>query len=315
MRIPILPFVVMAILCFAVDTYIYLIAKRRCRASQAVNAHVAFALAMYALLVVGICLPRRSGSDDTLQTIMWILFGVLSVYVSKTLFVIVDIVASLPQLWKHKRVGLISLLGGVLSVILFLSMWWGALVNRFNVQVVEVDVPVKNLPDAFDGYRIVQFSDMHLGTFGSDTTFVSRFVDKVNSLNGDVIFFTGDIVNRRSEELQYHIAPLSRLESPGGVIAILGNHDYGDYSNWPNEQAKQANMEELYDYNRKMGWDLLRNEYRMLYHGGDSIAVIGVENVGDPPFKIYGSLKDSYPMLSDDVTKILLSHNPAHWQD
>jgi hypothetical protein len=244
---------------------------------------------------------------------MWMLFIVISVYFSKITFVVFDLIASIPRLFKRRRIKWISLAGGILAVVVFLSMWWGALVNRFRLDVKYVEIPVENLPAAFDGYRIIQISDLHTGTYGSDTTFVSHFVDRINSLEGDVIMFTGDIVNRHSEELIPFIAPLSRLDAPDGVISILGNHDYGDYHNWTSLDDKAADRQHLLNYQKQMGWQLLLNSHELIHHGTDSIAVIGVENIGDPPFKIYGSLKDSYPELNDSVTKILLTHNPAHW--
>ena len=313
MRIPVLPFVITLFVCVVADVYIYIIAKRRCRTSVPSRMQLITSLLMYAGLIVGVALPRRSGSDGTLLSVMWILFSFSTVYLPKILFVVIDLIACIPKLFHKRRLGWLSLSGGVLALVLFISMWWGALVNRYRVQVVEIDVPIENLPQGFDGYRIVQFSDLHTGTFGTDTTFVSHLADKLNSLNGDVIVFTGDIVNRRTDELEPQWRPLARLDAPDGVYAILGNHDYGDYSEWKNAAWKQDNMNALYDYFNLMGWRLLLNEHEMLRHGNDSIALVGVENVGDPPFTVYGSLPDSYPDLADGVVKVLLSHNPAHW--
>ena len=126
--------------------------------------------------------------------------------------------------------------------------------------------------------------------------------------------FTGDIVNRRSNELLPHTGALSRITARDGVYSILGNHDYGDYCEWPSAKAKQDNMNLLRSLQKGMGWKLLLNETEWLRRGGDSIAIIGVENIGDPPFHTYGDLAISYPgNLGDTTTKILLSHNPMHW--
>lgn len=313
MRIPLLPFAIMLMLCLAADVYIYFAARKRCASAVPSRLQLVLSLAMYAGLIIGVSLPRRNGSDDMLLGVMWILFSFLTVYLPKILFVLIDLLASVPVLSHRRRLRWLSLVGGLMAVFLFLAMWWGALVNRYRVQVLEVDVPIENLPREFDGYKIVQFSDLHTGTFGRDITFVSQLVDKLNSINGDVIVFTGDIVNRRTDELETQWRPLARLEAPDGVYAILGNHDYGDYSDWKSDAWKQDNMNALYDYFKLMGWRLLLNEHEFIRHGNDSIAMIGVENVGDPPFTVYGSLADSYPDLSDGVVKVLLSHNPAHW--
>jgi len=297
----------------AIDFYIYKAAKNRCGSRVPARIQLYSSVALYVCLGVILSLPRKSGSDPMLLTVMWSLFSFFSIYAAKMVFVLFDLAAYIPRLFGMKRLSWLSLAGGVAAIIMFLAVWWGALINRFRVQINEVEIEVPSLPDGFDGFRIVQISDLHTGTYGADTAFVSKLVDQVNALNGDMIVFTGDIVNRRSSELLPHIRPLSRLDAGIGVYSILGNHDYGDYSSWTSEAEKQADVKALVMQQKEMGWDLLLNEHRMIYHNGDSIALIGVENVGDPPFKVYGSLAAAYPDLSDAVTKILLTHNPAHW--
>ncbi|MCM1400807.1 MAG: metallophosphoesterase [Bacteroides sp.] len=313
MRIPLIPVMVMAVFIVAIDFYIYVAAKKRYASAMPSKIQFWSALVLYFGLIVTLCMPRKSGDDGTLVSIMWMLFTFISIYASKLIFVVVDCIASIPLLFKRRHLSWLSVTGGVLSVITFLAMWWGALINRFRVQVNEVEIPVENLPAAFDGYKIVQISDLHTGTYGADTTFLSNLVGKVNSMNGDLIVFTGDIVNRHSHELLPHISPLSQLDAPDGVISIMGNHDYGDYASWDSPEEKVADIRALADMQASMGWRLLKNETEFIYHNGDSIAIIGVENVGDPPFTVYGSLSKSYPTLNDSVTKILLTHNPAHW--
>ncbi len=313
MRIPVLLFACLIILSLAVDVYIYIVAKKRCRSAVPSRIQLYGGIILLCFVITMVCIPRRSGSDSQLLFIMWCLFGFLSVYLSKFLFCIIDIIACSPKLFHKKRLSWLSVTGGVLAILTFLLIWWGALVGRYRIQVNEVEISVANLPDSFDGYKIVQFSDIHVGTFGSDTAFVKQFVDRINAENGDLIVFTGDIVNRKTDELLPFVSVFSELEAPDGVLSILGNHDYGDYSDWPDSVSKAENMSMLYDLNKKMGWNLLSNSHEYIYNGTDSIAIIGVENVGDPPFKIYGSLKNSYPDLQDSVVKILLTHNPAHW--
>lgn len=314
MRIPFLPFLLTMLICISVDIYIYLSARARCRNNTPSRIQLWCSLAIYAVLGIALCIPRRSGSDEELRSVMWILFGFFSIYAPKILFTIIDLTASIPVLWRSKRIKAISAGGAALAVIVFLAMWWGALVNRYRIQVREIEVTVKNLPEVFDGYRMIQFSDIHVGSYGADTAYVSRVVDKINSLDGDVILFTGDIVNRRTDELLPFVRTFSRLKAPDGVFSILGNHDYGDYSSWPTPRHKELNMQLMDSLQAAMGWRLLRNEHEFIYHGNDSIALIGVENVGDPPFTVYGSLPDSYPDLSDNTPKLLMTHNPAHWR-
>ena len=187
------------------------------------------------------------------------------------------------------------------------------MVTRNSIKVNEVAVSFPELPLQFNGYRIVQISDMHVGSFGNDTTFVSKVVNTINDLHPDLILFTGDIVNRESDELIPFVNTLSRLNAPDGVISVLGNHDYGDYKKWSSEKAKTDNLSLMRSLQNDMGWTLLDNDYRLIFNSDDSIAVIGVENWGEPPFSRYGDLKKAYPNLNDSVFKILLTHNPSHW--
>lgn len=315
MRIPWVLLIVTLALNILVDVYLYNIADKRTKSPTLKRLQLFSSIALYMLIVIALCLPRKSGGDSELITIMWLLFTYFSFYIAKYIFVLFDLLASIPRLFKRKRLKIVSIAGGVLALAVFFSMWWGALVNRFMIDVKQVDIEIKNLPRSFDGFTILQFSDFHVGTYGNDTVFVEKTVEKINSLNPDLIVFTGDIVNRRTSEISPFVEILSKLHSPYGVYSILGNHDYGDYSVWASDEAKQANMDSLYRFNREMGWRLLRNEYEWIKSGNDSIAIIGVENIGDPPFPKYGSLKDAYPDLKDENVKILLSHNPAHWVD
>lgn len=314
MRAPFLILLIILLISIAADLYIYIQCRRRCRSRVWCRLQAVTAILLMTLMVVEMLLPAKEGSDNALRTKMWVLFGYVSVYLPKYLAIICDLLASLPRLWHHRRMKWLTVSGIVLSIALFLVMWWGALINRYHLQVREVTVEIPSLPASFEGTRLVQFSDLHTGTFGTDTTSVSRLVDRINTLHPDATMFTGDIVNRRSEEMLPFVGVLSRLRAPLGVYAILGNHDYGDYYNWPSASSKAENMELMYRLQRDMGWRLLRNECNWLHRGNDSIALIGVENVGDPPFHIYGDLAASYPGdMADDNFKILLSHNPAHW--
>lgn len=316
MRLPFLPVIIWILINCGIDLYIYktiefrLPSKKRLRYGYAI-----FSLLCLALIVVGLCLPFRSGEDSVLRALNWILFTYLTIYVPKYVFFILDLIARIPQIFRCRRWKWVSRCGVGLAIVLFATFWWGTLINRYKLQIKDVTVEIAGLPKGFDGYRIVQFSDFHVGTYGEDTSFVRKVVTVINDFHPDAIFFTGDIVNRHTSELEPFVEPLSELHSPTGVKAILGNHDYGDYYNWPSKEDKTANMQELYSLFDKMGWRLLRNETDWLVEGQDSIAVIGVENIGDAPFPVYGSLEKAYSSLNDDKIKILLTHNPAHWVD
>lgn len=315
MRLPLLILSVFVLVNIAVDTYIYIALRNRFRSRWPSRIQLWSAIALFAMIAVAVCLPRRDCSNSMLIAIMWMIFTYIAFYLPKYLFVIIDLVARIPRLFRRKRMKWLSATGACASVVFFGALWWAALVNRTNIDVKEVEVGIYGLPAEFDGYRIAQFSDMHVGTFGTDTTFVSEFVDRINSLHPDLVVFTGDIVNSKTDELPPFVKPFSRISAPDGVYSILGNHDYGDYSSWPSEAFKGDNLQWMKDLHGEMGWRLLLNENEMLRRGNDSIALIGVENIGDPPFHVYGSLAKAYPDLSDNTKKILLTHNPAHWVD
>ncbi|MDE6268647.1 MAG: metallophosphoesterase [Muribaculaceae bacterium] len=266
-------------------------------------------------LGVIVLLPRESGGESVMQVVMWGLYAYFSIYFPKFIFLIFDAVASIPRLWKGKAWGWMDVTGGTIALIVFATMWWAATINRLSVDVVEKEVEIAGLPEAFDGYRIAQISDLHTGTYGKSNLHINRLVGKINEAEADAVVFTGDIVNSQSEELRPHVEALAKMHAKDGCYAILGNHDYGDYHIWPSAEAKKANMDTLEALYSRTPMRLLRNETVMLRRGSDSIALIGVENIGEPPFNTYGSLDASYPKLDDETTKILLSHNPRHWDD
>jgi len=211
-------------------------------------------------------------------------------------------------------------MGFAAAVTVFLIVWWGVVYTRHAIKINSVEIASPKVPVAFNGYRIVQISDLHVGTWGNDTTFIASLVDSVNSLHPDLIVFTGDIVNRKTDELTPFVGTLSGLRARDGVISVLGNHDYGDYVDWKKPDERIENNRRLAAYQKEMGWDLLNNERRFISAGADSIMIVGVENWGDSPFPVYGDLnvalspsRDSFYNQNDSRFKILLSHNPEHW--
>ncbi len=309
MRISIILALSLLVFQFLVDFYLYTVVRRRAprRAPLAIAQGVFFLL--YALTIY--LIPARTDANSHgLNVLMWMVFVYLMVYGAKLVFIVFDL---LGRLFRRKWV---SVAGICAAVLLVITMLWGALINRKQLQVNEVELPIESLPESFNGYRIAQISDLHLGTFGSDTTFIAKLVDSINALSPDLIVFTGDLVNQRADEVTPFIAPLSRLNAPDGVFSILGNHDYGDYVVWPTETDKEENLERLMDNQIAMGWELLTNSSEVIHRAaGDSIVIVGVENWGDPPFTRYGDIDVAYPTSGDAATKILLTHNPRHWTD
>jgi len=201
-----------------------------------------------------------------------------------------------------------------LASIPFGAMLYGMYRGKYNYQVLKYEVEFDDLPDAFDGYQITQISDVHSGSFDNFRK-VSYGIDLINAQQSDVIFFTGDLVNDRTSEMEPWKEVFSRLEAKDGKFSILGNHDYGDYTSWESEAAKAQNLEDLKVMQKEMGFDLILNSNRYLEKGGQKIALLGVENWGRGGFKKAGDLQMAKEGVDKDDFKILLSHDPSHWED
>lgn len=321
MRVPVVMIFVLAVYSILVDAYIWNDIRKYSRGRLWSRFYATLSVLCWLFLVVVLLLPRRDNSESTL-TVMWCLYSYITVYVPKFFYVLCSAAGMLfsGRKRRHARLNMGVWVGIPVALLVFAFMWWGALRTRRDIEVVEVDVESVALPKGFNGFTIVQLSDMHVGTWGNDTTFISNLVDSVNARRPDMIVFTGDIVNCSTSELLPFVDVLSRLKAPVGVYSILGNHDYGDYLDWPSDEEKMENLELMNVLQKKMGWRLLNNDSEIVRFRGDSIAVIGVENWGEPPFHQYGRLSDSYGVagdtlhhLNDGVYKVLLSHNPEHW--
>ena len=199
-----------------------------------------------------------------------------------------------------------------LASIPFASLLYGMYRGKYNYKVLSYNLEFEDLPDAFDGFKITQISDIHIGSFDNQTK-VQYGVDLVNQQKSDLVLFTGDLVNNRADEIKPWIKIFNKIKAEFGVFSILGNHDYGDYMRWESPAAKRKNMEDLYDAHNEMGWDLLLNESRFIEKDGERLAIIGVENWGSG-FKKAGDLNKALNKVSEKDFKILLTHDPSHWE-
>jgi predicted MPP superfamily phosphohydrolase len=185
--------------------------------------------------------------------------------------------------------------------------------NKYNYQIKRVPLSFSNLPPAFRGLKIVQISDIHSGSFDNKKA-VEKGVQMVLDLNPDLILFTGDLINDRASEMMGYEEVFSRLKAPMGVFSTLGNHDYGDYVKWPTEAARNQNLEDLKKIQADMGWRLLMNEHVVLEKQGQEIALIGIENwSAKRRFPKHGKMWEAYPGAEKYPFKILMSHDPSHW--
>ena len=197
----------------------------------------------------------------------------------------------------------------------FTSLTYGILRNPYRYKKHQKTVEIENLPEALEGFKIVQISDIHSGSFTFKEP-VKNSVAMINEENPDLVFFTGDLVNSIATEAEPYIDVFDKIRAKHGVFSVFGNHDYGDYASWPSQEAKRENLKHLESIHARMGWQLLRNENRILDINGAKLAVIGVENYSaSPRFQKYGDLPKAYRGAENADLKLLLSHDPSHWDD
>ena len=308
MRLPLIMIAVASIVCGAIDFGIYKSLVHFKCGNSTKRGYRVFSVIVWVIFLLAILVPKKDIGNDGLVVIMWMLFSVLSIYVAKLLFLLFSLICSIFVKSKNCLIAPCIIALSSLGLLLYSSA-----VTPYQINVSDIDIEFDNLPKAFDNYKIVQFSDLHLGSYISGSTFIDELVDSINAQNANITVFTGDIVNRQSNEMAVYTECLKKLCSPDGVFSVLGNHDYGDYMHWESEGMKKLDVESLVSMQQRMNWTILNNSHTIIRNGNDSIALIGVENWGDPPFKMYADLSSSYPNLNDSTFKILLSHNPAHW--
>ena len=200
------------------------------------------------------------------------------------------------------------------AAIPFASLLYGMYKGKYNFKIIKHILYFEDLPDAFDGYKITHISDIHAGSFDNFNE-IERGVNLIKEQESDVILFTGDLVNNKSTELVPWKDLFAELKADDGVFSVLGNHDYGDYIDWDSSVEKAQNLEDLKRIQKEMGYDLLLNEHRFIERNGQRIALLGVENWGKGGFKKAGDLKKAAEGVRSDDFKILMSHDPSHWDE
>ena len=225
------------------------------------------------------------------------------------------LLAFLPR-WLHALMALLRMprAGLALRIMLIAVSLYGITFGWKRITVRETVVVNHTLPPSFQGFRIAHISDLHLGTYASHPEIVERIVEMVNEASPDLIVFTGDIISISPRELRPFTETLSRLQAPYGIVSILGNHDYCTYGPMKSAAEQEALLEEVITMQRQMGWNLLMNEHVVLRNGNDSIAIIGVENDGHPPFPARANLGKATEGISAGCYKVLLTHDPSHWR-
>ena len=261
--------------------------------------------------------PEKSYAFGFLLTLLALKIVVVPIMFSEDIFrgfvgIYNKIFSSNDTFHLPSRRKFVSQLALGLAAIPFTSLLYGMYKGKYNFKVLKYTLHFEDLPEAFNGYKITQISDLHIGSF-DDMEKVSYAVDLINEQQSDAILFTGDMVNNKATEMLPWQDTFNKLKANDGIYSILGNHDYGDYVDWDSTEAKQKNLEDLKSIQKEIGFDLLRNESRFIEKNGQRIAIVGVENWGKG-FKQKGDLKKASEKIEANDFKILMSHDPSHWE-
>jgi predicted MPP superfamily phosphohydrolase len=287
---------------------------------------IAAATMMFLLPYINYELWPKNARSYVFATIVGILFAKL---IAATFFLVDDVRRG--ALWLMGRIfpnfgpkfideqtnlisrsAFLSWLGVGIGGTLYATLTTG-FANKYNYQIKKIKLAYNNLPAAFKGLKIVHISDIHSGSF-NDKEAVKKGVQKILDQQPDLILFTGDLVNDRAVEMKEYMDVFKQLKAPYGVYSCLGNHDYGDYVSWETPEAKVTNLEQLKQVHANLGWRLLMNEHVAIEKDGEGIAVLGIENWGAKGrFPKYGKMTEAYAGTEKYPFKILLSHDPSHW--
>ena len=216
--------------------------------------------------------------------------------------------------WRHTHINIGNIIGMVAGASSIFTLMYGSTIGIRGLDVTHIDFYSNKLPEEFEGYRIVQFTDAHVGSFnGKRKEILRELIDSINAQKGDVIVFTGDLQNKQPSELYPVQELLGRLGAPDGVYSILGNHDYSEYI-YADDTIKRQKEQEHIRAQRSYGWKLLLNENDKIYRGKDSIVIAGSENDGKPPFPEKADYKKTMKGISKDAFVIMLQHDPSAWE-
>ena len=250
------------------------------------------------------------------QLLISSLYGLtISSFIPKIIFVVVMAIFFFTNYVFSEKESLlvIPLLGLFAGFLPFFVIVYGIFKARYNFKLHHVKLTFNHLPEAFHGLKVVQISDLHLGSFNHQFHILERAIKRINQLEPDLLFFTGDLVNNYAWELRGWRKAFRHFSAKINKFAVLGNHDYGDYSQWHSKEEKQNNFEAIKNFYKENDFKLLLNESEIITLEDERIAIVGVENWGNPPFKQYGNLQKALKVTEDIPFKILLSHDPSHW--
>jgi predicted MPP superfamily phosphohydrolase len=340
LRNPFLFSLIFSIIILAIDFYSYSGVKKLTKKYSQKVKRIVFYLfwIVPALLIAALFLfaifNRTIESANVIVYFHYISGTFILFYIPKLVFIIFNLIDDLIQLGKRvykkikrttepdkqqgksiSRKQFLTRTGIVIAGLPFISIAYGIKWGKFNYTTRNFTLSFSNLPVSFDGLRIVQISDFHIGSFLNSIDEVDIAVDLINEQNADLLLFTGDFVNNLSSEMDKFIPILNKLTAKNGKYSILGNHDYGDYVRWDSIEEKRNNLDRLVKVQEDLGFKMLINDSQKVSLNDEEIELVGVENWGLPPFPQYGDLNKALSNTTTDSFKILMSHDPTHWDE
>ena len=318
-----IPLLIVSVVLFIVEFYAFQAIKMLTKNKAIRWVWLLVGIVIYLnLFYIMFTTPRSAGQTKEFQ---WAVGLLLTTLIPKAIILITmfgeDVVRVFNKLVSYLSAGetkplvgrrkFISQLALGLAAIPFAGFLYGIIKGKHNYKVLKYQLSFKDLPDAFDGFTITQISDIHSGSFRNMEK-INYGVDLINEQNSDMILFTGDLVNNKADEMDDWVDVFGKLKAPSGMYSILGNHDYGDYMDWKTDEDKKNNFEAVKELHPKIGFELLCNENRYIEKNGQKIALVGVENWGKG-FKRAGDLKKASEGIDKEDFKILMTHDPSHW--
>ncbi len=301
------------LLWFLADLYFYQSVELLVHSRLLLAAYWLIDLALMVGIVLAIFSRRGSRAQQTLFA--WVMGFMLLAFIPRLFSLPILLLEDITRLFRGgpPRAVWVSEFAAGTSLLLFFFVLFGITRGRHYYKVRRETIYSPDLPESFDGFSITQISDVHSGSF-SNAAGVKKGLALVNAQHSDVILFTGDLVNNQAAEMDRWIADFASLQAPMGKFSILGNHDYGDYMHWETAEAKKANLARLKEVHAETGFRLLLDESVTLTRNGQTISLIGVENWGKGGFHKYGDLSKATSAVPDNAFKILMSHDPSHWE-
>jgi predicted MPP superfamily phosphohydrolase len=340
LRNPFLFLLIFSVIILAIDFYAYSgVRKLTNKYSQKIKRLVFYLFWIVpSLLIAGLIIfsifNRSIDPANVLVYFHYISGTFILFYIPKLVFIIFNLVDDLIQLgkWLYKKINrttksdenkgepisrkqFLTRTGIFIAGLPFISIAYGIKWGKFNYTIRNFSLSFNNLPASFDGLRIVQISDFHIGSFLNSVDEVEIAVELINEQHADLLLFTGDFVNNLSSEMNKFIPILNKLRAKIGKYSILGNHDYGEYVPWDSLEEKRQNLDRLVKIQEDLGFRMLLNESHKVEIDKEKIELVGVENWGLPPFPQYGDLNKALSTVEDSSFKILLSHDPTHWDE